>query len=163
MTSTVWIMRHGQAASGQPDDQRPLTEEGQREAARMGQWLFATLDEAQRRHLTIVTSPYLRARQTARIVADQLEVDRPVEELPLITPDDPIEPVLDWLQAHVVDAPCLLVSHMPLVGSLTARLADGDPRSSLPMPTAAIAGLEAEVWAAGCARLTVFRHPAELN
>ena len=127
----------------------------------MAQWLASMLDDAQQCSLYIAASPYLRARQTAEIVAAQL--GRPAQELPLITPDDPIEPVLDWLQANAEVGPWLLVSHMPLVGALIGRLVDGDPRSSLPMPTAAIAGLEADVWAAGCAQLRVFRHPAELT
>lgn len=161
MTQQLWIMRHGQAAPGCPDPQRSLTDAGQHEASRMAAWLHAALDEAQRHRLAIVASPYRRAQQTAAVMAERLA--RPVETLNLITPDDPVDPVIEWLQIRCVDKPCLLVSHMPLVGELTGRLVEGDPRSSLPMPTAAIAGLEAEVWAAGCARLHVFRYPAELG
>jgi phosphohistidine phosphatase len=158
---SLWIMRHGQAAPGHPDPQRPLTDTGRWEVARMATWLAETLDDAQLARLQIAASPYRRAQQTAAIVAEQLA--KPVQELALITPDDPVEPVLDWLQAHAMASPWLLVSHMPLVGALTGRLVEGDSRSSLPMPTAAVAGLEAEVWAAGCAQLRVFRHPAELT
>ena len=161
MSLPLWIMRHGQAAPGHPDPQRALTEAGRREVARMAMWLAETLDEAQLARLQITASPYRRAQQTAAIVAEQL--GKPVQELDLITPDDPVEPVIDWLQKHAMDSPWLLVSHMPLVGELTGRLVDGDARSNLPMPTAAIAGLESEVWAAGCAQLRVFRHPSELT
>ncbi|SFI07417.1 phosphohistidine phosphatase SixA [Modicisalibacter xianhensis] len=161
MSSVLWIMRHGQAAPGHPDSQRALTEAGRQEVARMTAWLAETLDGALLARLQIAASPYVRAQQTATIVADHL--GKSVETLNLITPDDPVEPVLDWLQANAMASPWLLISHMPLVGELTGRLVEGDPRSSFPMPTAAIAALEAEVWAAGCARLHAFRHPAELT
>lgn len=159
MNAPLLIMRHGEAVPGHPDSQRELTAQGRQEAARMALWLLSRLDEAQRETLRIAASPYTRAQQTAAIVAERLGAR--VETLALITPDDPIDPVIDWLQANADQTPWLLVSHMPLVGALTARLVDGDPRSSLPMPTAGIAALEADVWAAGCAQLKAFSHPAE--
>lgn len=159
MSEALWIMRHGEAAPGHPDLQRELTERGREEAARMADWLVSSLDESQRAALRIAASPYVRARQTADIVAERF--GHGVEALTLITPDDPVEPVIEWLQGSACRVPWLLVSHMPMVGALTGRLVDGDPRSSLPMPTGAIAALQAEVWAAGCAQLTDFRHPGE--
>ena len=68
-----------------------------------------------------------------------------------------------WFFINAEQAPWLLVGHMPLVGALSARLADGDPRGCLPMPTGAIVALEAEVWAAGCAEWIRVRYPAELD
>ena len=101
MNSALWIMRHGQAAPGHPDSQRALTEAGRQEVARMAAWLAETLDEALLARLQIAASPYLRAQQTATIVADHL--GKSVETLNSITPDDPVEPVLDWLQANARD------------------------------------------------------------
>ncbi|MDW5377555.1 phosphohistidine phosphatase SixA [Halomonas sp. HP20-15] len=157
MRQSLWIMRHGQAAAGRPDEGRELTAQGREEVALMADWLARSLTPSQAVELRIAASPYLRAQQTASIVADRL--DKRVETLSSITPDDSVEAVIDWLQAS--RAAWLLVSHMPLVGSLTGRLVDRDPRSQLPMPTAAIAALEADVWAAGCAELCTFRHPAD--
>lgn len=164
MTQSLWIMRHGQAAIGRPDAQRELTAQGREEAALMADWLARSLSSSQAVDLRIAASPYLRAQQTATIVAERL--GKRVETLALITPDDAVEAVIDWLQAEQAEkaerTSWLLVSHMPLVGSLTGRLVEGDPRSQLPMPTAAIAALEADVWAAGCAELRTFRHPADV-
>ena len=160
MSQSLWIMRHGQAANGRPDEQRELTAQGREEVALMADWLARSLTPAQAIELRIAASPYVRAQQTANIVAERL--GKRVETLELITPDDSVEAVIDWLQADKAgQAAWLLVSHMPLVGSLTARLVERDPRSQLPMPTAAIAVLEADVWAAGCAELRTFRHPAD--
>lgn len=161
MSADLWIMRHGEAAPGSPDSQRELTAHGRDEVSRMADWLAATMESSQLAALRIAASPYRRAQQTADIVAERLGT--PIETLAMITPNDPLEPVVDWLQDNAQQVPWLLVGHMPLVGALSARLVDGDPRGSLPMPTAAIAALQAEVWAAGCARLVSFRHPGELD
>ncbi|WP_277810123.1 phosphohistidine phosphatase SixA [Chromohalobacter canadensis] len=158
--SNLYIMRHGEAVPGMPDSERSLTKQGEAEARAMGTWLDSMLANDVRAALRIVASPYRRAQQTAQWMATSLE--RPVETLPIITPDDPLEPLIDWLQQEVAHTPCLLVSHMPLVGALVGRLVEGDVRASQPMPTAAIAALEADVWAAGCATLKHWQSPREL-
>ncbi|WP_280568668.1 phosphohistidine phosphatase SixA [Chromohalobacter sp. 296-RDG] len=158
--SNLYIMRHGEAVPGMPDSERSLTSQGEAEARAMGTWLNKALAGDMRTTLRIVASPYRRAQQTAQWMADPL--GRPVETLPIITPDDPLEPLIDWLQREVAHTPCLLVSHMPLVGALVGRLVEGDMRASQPMPTATIAMLEADIWAAGCATLKHWQSPHEL-
>jgi len=66
------FLRHAQAADREtwdrPDDERPLTEKGRRQAERLGRLLAAaglTPD-------AVLTSPLVRARETAEIVADLL-------------------------------------------------------------------------------------------
>ncbi|GAB3347505.1 MULTISPECIES: phosphohistidine phosphatase SixA [Chromohalobacter] len=158
--SNLYIMRHGEAVPGMPDSERSLTKQGEAEARAMGTWLESMLANDMRAALRIVASPYRRAQQTAQWMATPLE--RSVETLPIITPDDPLEPLIDWLQHEVAHTPCLLVSHMPLVGALVGRLVEGDVRASQPMPTATIAKLEADIWAAGCATLKHWQSPREL-
>nr|WP_299246332.1 phosphohistidine phosphatase SixA [uncultured Halomonas sp.] len=155
----LWIMRHGEAGGGHPDSRRELTQRGRHEVSSMAQWLAMAL-ETSREQVRIVASPYVRAQQTAAIVAERLGSQ--VEGLAMITPDDSVQPVIDWLQEDAQQGPLLLISHMPLVGMLSGRLVEGDLRSNLPMPTAAIAALQAEVWAAGCAELIDFRCPADI-
>ncbi|UYG08572.1 phosphohistidine phosphatase SixA [Halomonas sp. M4R1S46] len=160
MAEPLLIMRHGEAGAGSPDPDRRLTERGEREAARMGAWLAARHDLDLSR-LRLLSSPYRRARQTAEWVAEALGVT--VETLPLITPDDPPQAVVDWLLGQADDRPLLLVSHMPLVGALTGLLVDGRADRGLGFPTAAIAELAAEVRAAGCARLIRVTTPADIT
>ncbi|WP_458525448.1 phosphohistidine phosphatase SixA [Onishia taeanensis] len=152
MHETLWIMRHGQAAPGRPDAERVLTEEGRREASAMADWLTQRLADEGLATPRVLASPYRRAQQTAMLMADRLGVA--VETLPIITPDDPVGPILDWLidTQEQTPGPLLLVSHMPLVGVLTAQLTDGPRAPGLGFPTAAIARLESDVFAAGCAR-----------
>lgn len=161
MTEALWIMRHGEAGPGRPDHERRLTSAGEREVARMAAWFHGALlsDARGGTALRLAASPYYRAQQTAAIMAERLGVD--VETLASFTPDDPVEPVIDWLQEFAMGTPWLLVGHMPLVGELTGRLVEGDRRASLGFPTAAIAALEADVWASGCARLRGFHTPAD--
>ncbi|MDI5934842.1 phosphohistidine phosphatase SixA [Halomonas kalidii] len=159
MAERLLIMRHGEAAPGHPDPQRVLTERGRREAARMGDWLAGRGDLALAR-LRLLVSPYARARQTAERVAASLGCE--VEILPILTPDDSPAVVVDWLLEHEGDGPLLLVSHMPLVGALTGLLVEGRADRGHGFPTAGLAELTAEVWAAGCARLERFTAPADL-
>lgn len=155
MAERLLIMRHGEAGPGAPDAERELTGRGRREAERMAAWLAERDDLA---GLRLLASPYRRARQTAAIVGEALGLE--AEALSFITPDDPPRAVADWLLAQPQGRPLLLVSHMPLVGALTGLLVEGRADRGLGFPTAAVAELEADVWAAGCARLVDFVSPA---
>jgi phosphohistidine phosphatase len=71
----LWLLRHGEARDGKPDDQRPLTELGERQARAAGQAmarLGVTLDAC-------LASPKLRARQTADLACEPLGVEVTVE------------------------------------------------------------------------------------
>ena len=61
----VFLCRHAQAAPGEPDELRPLTPEGEAQAVRLGAWLASD----GRAPAVVVSSPLLRARQTAAFVA----------------------------------------------------------------------------------------------
>jgi phosphohistidine phosphatase len=65
------LVRHAKAADGAPDELRPLTSEGRAQARRLAEQLHT--DEV--RPDAIVTSPLLRARQTAEIIAEALGAD----------------------------------------------------------------------------------------
>jgi phosphohistidine phosphatase SixA len=70
----VIVVRHAAAAPGEPDDLRPLTEQG-REASRMlGELL------AEREPDAVVSSPLLRARETAQAIASAAGLEVEVEE-----------------------------------------------------------------------------------
>jgi len=70
----VILVRHAQAASGQPDELRPLTSSG-RQAARMLGTLLA-----ERAPQAVVSSPLLRARETADALAAAAGVEARVDE-----------------------------------------------------------------------------------
>lgn len=163
MVERLLVMRHGEAAPGTPDAERELTPLGRQQVRRVAQWLSRRDDLS---GLRLLASPYRRAQQTAALVAEALggaEIGIEVETLGCITPDDSPYAVADWLLAQPQGRPLLLVSHMPLVGGLAGVLVEGRTGGGLSFPTAAVAELEAAVWAAGCARLARFVTPGELG
>lgn len=160
MAERLLIMRHGEAAPGRPDAERVLTPRGKAEARRMGRWL-AERGDLDLTGLRLLTSPYERARQTAAYIADPLGAE--IALLPLITPDDPPEAVVEWLLAEADGRPMMLVGHMPLVAALTGLLVEGRGDVGPAFPTAAVAELASEVWATGCARLLDFMDPARVS
>jgi phosphohistidine phosphatase len=67
----LWLLRHAEAADGVPDDERPLTERGIRQAEAAGralQTLGATID-------VCLSSPKLRAMQTAQYACAPLGLE----------------------------------------------------------------------------------------
>ena len=153
MTGRLYIMRHGEAALGYPDPERQLTARGHAEAEQTAEWLGGQVG----RDVRLYVSPYVRARQTAEPVAATLGCAPKV--LPFLTPDDSPQAVCDWLLAEEESSDIVLVSHMPLVGTLTGLLVEGHPEHGPGFPTAAVAELESDVWAAGCASLLRFVAP----
>ncbi|GAA0425901.1 phosphoglycerate mutase [Actinoplanes capillaceus] len=93
MVAELILVRHGQslanvaftaanaeglleaAVSGR-DAEVPLTETGEEQAAAVGKWLAALPEE--HRPQVVITSPYLRARETWRIAAASSGLDLPV-------------------------------------------------------------------------------------
>ncbi len=64
----LWLLRHAEAADGFPDDERPLTERGIRQAEAAGhalEQLATNLDAC-------LSSPKLRAMQTAQLACGPL-------------------------------------------------------------------------------------------
>lgn len=154
------LMRHGEAAPGFPDQDRPLTPRGEQEASDMANWLSLRIEQGELPCPALYASPYVRAQQTVQRFSAVLGC--PVHTLDFITPDDTPSQVIDWLMAQPAGEVVLLVSHMPLVGNLAGQLVEGAPSHGLGFPTAAIAELKTEVWANGCAQLTRFTQPSQL-
>jgi phosphohistidine phosphatase len=71
----LWLLRHGDAADGSPDAERPLTEKGTRQARNAGRALArlgVTMDAC-------LTSPKVRAAQTARVACEALGIEPQLE------------------------------------------------------------------------------------
>jgi phosphohistidine phosphatase len=67
----LWLLRHAEASDGVPDDERPLTERGIRQAEAAGralQTVGATID-------VCLSSPKVRALQTAQLACGPLGVE----------------------------------------------------------------------------------------
>ena len=64
----IWLLRHGDAADGSPDAERPLTEKGERQSRNAGKALKRLGVELE----TCLASPKVRARETARLACEEL-------------------------------------------------------------------------------------------
>lgn len=67
----IWLLRHGQAEDGSPDAERELTGKGERQARAAGEALAAldvTIDAC-------LTSPKVRAAETARLACEPLDAE----------------------------------------------------------------------------------------
>ena len=108
------IVRHAEAAAGQPDELRTLTSEGREQARRLGEQLRAEgISPA-----AIVCSPLLRARETASALGlGEPEVDERLA--PGATPDD-VRAVAEGRGATIV-----VVGHQPDCGRAAAALGNG--------------------------------------
>jgi phosphohistidine phosphatase len=71
----IWLLRHGDAEDGSPDSERPLTEEGREQSRAAGAALKALGVEID----ACLTSPKVRAAETARIVCEPLGVEPELE------------------------------------------------------------------------------------
>jgi phosphohistidine phosphatase len=65
----IWLLRHAQAADGSPDSERPLTDKGEEDARLAGAALAALGVELE----ACLSSPKVRAVQTAQLVCEQLD------------------------------------------------------------------------------------------
>ena len=72
----IWLLRHGDAEDGTPDAARPLTEKGERQARAAGRALAALGVEIE----ACLTSPKVRARDTARLACAELGIDPVIED-----------------------------------------------------------------------------------
>jgi phosphohistidine phosphatase len=100
----IWLLRHGEAADGSPDAERPLTDKGERQARAAGAALKALGVEP----AVCLTSPKVRAYETARLACEPLGVE-PVHEPKLA--GGPFDP--EQLAAGLDEGDVLLVGHDP--------------------------------------------------
>lgn len=119
----LYLMRHGIAVAPDdpafPDDnERPLTSKGvkrMRRAARGVARLEISFDG-------ILTSPLVRARQTAEIVAAALGMEAHLEAISSLAPDSTVDHLLFGLTRYQDRGHLLLVGHEPLLSQTMSAL-----------------------------------------
>ena len=99
----LWLLRHGEAAEGSPDAERPLTDKGKEQARAAGR----ALKELGVKPAACLTSPKVRALDTARIACEELGIEPQLEPKLAGGPFDP-----EALAAGLGDD-VLLVGHDP--------------------------------------------------
>jgi phosphohistidine phosphatase len=131
----LYLMRHGVAvAADDPDmthnSERPLTSKGvkrMRRAARGLRLLKIPFDG-------ILTSPVMRARQTAEIVAAALGMEAQLEEISGLAPESTVEHLLFGLTRYQDREHLLLVGHEPLLSRTIVSLLCGSAEKGFEIP-----------------------------
>ncbi len=143
-----YLMRHGQAeAYAASDADRCLTSSGKHELERFLKALSPDLQDVD----LILHSPYQRAFETALIVSTVLGVDS-VQTLPHWTPEASPSLALASLESFENKTP-LVVTHLPLVGYVTALCCQGSEQYPLPFTCGEIVKITADWPAAGLGQL----------
>ncbi len=122
----LWIVRHGKAGHRGPewpdDRQRPLTPAGVRQAAR----LAALLERWDVRFDRLLSSPWLRAAQTAEPLHAALTGGRHVDHLEALTGGEPAV-LLAAIRAELGSGPAVVavVGHEPQLSAFGSLLMTG--------------------------------------
>ncbi len=117
----LYLLRHADAAPmkhGQKDSQRPLTDRGRKQAAEVAA-------EAKLKMFSvdlILTSPYARALDTARIFAAVYEMQGQVIEEPLLECGCSVQEIRKILTRYEDCESILCVGHEPDFGVIAAAL-----------------------------------------
>ena len=109
------LWRHADAADGQPDSARPLTEKGRKQAGAMARWLQSRLPK----DLRILVSPALRAQQTAHALQREFETH---DAIAVGQAASGILSACGWPDAEQA---VLIVGHQPTLGEVAAQLLTG--------------------------------------
>ena len=126
----VYLCRHGEAVDNTglgTDESRFLTQPGRQGILRVGQALRAQGDVPD----LILTSPLVRAVQTAELLASAVGYDKAVEVNPALVPETRLGQLLDELIGLEAKTRVFLVGHEPQMGQWTAQLLG---RTSLKRP-----------------------------
>jgi phosphohistidine phosphatase len=127
------LWRHAEAAPGEPDAARPLTERGRGQAERMARFIAPLLP----RDLRMIVSPARRAQETARALG------RSFESLEGLAPGNDVAVLLALAGWPGAAAPVLVVGHQPTLGDAAARLVTG-LQASWPLGTGSVCWLRSK-------------------
>ena len=115
----LYLFRHGIAEDGKPgssDSDRALTEEGRRKTAEV----VKAARKAGVQPSLIISSPYKRALETARIAADGFDYKSEIVHTQTLVPHGSPEKVWNELRDYRDQTAILLAGHEPLMSHMVA-------------------------------------------
>jgi phosphohistidine phosphatase len=136
----VYVVRHGEAEEQRPgagDAERELTREGRVQFEQVVGGLAALGIELDK----ILTSPLVRARQTAEILARVLPGPKPVE-IDALAPGGRFEAVFRALRDPGSGSGVALVGHEPALGAFVSLATAGIASDSTPLKKGGVACLK---------------------
>lgn len=159
----IYILRHGEAAEhGDPrykENERPLTAKGIQRTKQLAEYL----EDLEIGFDRILSSPLIRARQTAEIVAGKLR--KPVELTDALTPSGSMKDLVDQIAGlRPVPESVALVGHEPYLSGFISLLCIGGPDLPIKLKKGALCRLEVERLISGkCATLEWLIQPRLLG
>jgi phosphohistidine phosphatase len=162
----LYLLRHAIAeerSGSQPggDSQRRLTNHGARKMHRVAKGMKALELEFD----LILSSPYLRAKETAEIVAKVFDQDKVLQLAPALTPDgNPRDLIEDLIRDHPRRKHILVVGHEPYLSSLISLLLSGKTDMSITLKKGGLCRLTVEKLHYGrCATLEWLLTPGQMR
>jgi phosphohistidine phosphatase len=127
----LYLVRHAEAAGGEPDELRALTPAGREQARSLG----VRFREAGVRPDAILTSPLLRARETGSLIGRELGLEPATDER--LAPGTTAETVTSVVagRGEVV----MVVGHQPDCSRIAAALSGGPEPDFPPAGSFAVA------------------------
>jgi phosphohistidine phosphatase len=107
------------------DAERPLTRAGKKKMRAAASGLTQVIGRID----LLASSPLVRARETAEIVAAAFDAMK-VGVVDELKPGKPVRRVLQWLQGQPDDATIAIVGHEPQLGMLISHLLAGERKRS---------------------------------
>ena len=119
------LWRHAEAQMLRPekdtpedDLQRALTAKGERQAARMAEWLNQRLAQSTR----VLVSPAVRTQQTAQALG------RPFKTVAALAPGAGVDAILHAARWPDGSEPVLVIGHQPTLGMVASQLLSREPQ-----------------------------------
>jgi phosphohistidine phosphatase len=125
----LFLVRHAKAAPGSPDELRSLTPDGREQARELAERLAAE------RPAVVLSSPLLRARETADAIARAAGAQLRVDDR--LAPGATAAGLLEALEG--ADGTVVAVGHQPDCGEIAAALSGGPEP---PFPAAGVVEIE---------------------
>jgi phosphohistidine phosphatase SixA len=146
----LYILRHGDAENGTVDSQRQLSDQGRQQVISQAMQHSQGLASIE----SVITSPLIRARQTAELVMSQTAIHCPPQIADCLLPNAQVAAVEQLLEKNNSQR-ILLVGHLPLLDQLINYFV-GD--SVARMATASLASLSMNHAYRGLATLNWIHH-----
>ena len=162
----LFLLRHGIAVEAgttgyEKDADRPLTPKGERRLER----ITDAMEAMKLKFDLILSSPYVRARQTAEIIANGLGLKKKLEFSDDLVPGGSGRAVVALLnKLEPLPANILLVGHEPFMSEFVSTLSSGDARVAIDFKKGGLCKLEIETLRPGrCATLAWLLTPRQMG
>ena len=162
----LYLLRHGIAAEPkvagiEPDSERPLTARGKNRL----RTIVKAMAELDLSFDLILSSPFLRAKQTAELIAKNFKLRKKLAFSDDLTPAGNPRLLIQQLNRFRPEPEnVLLVGHEPYLGKLVALLAAGNSSLEIDFKKGGLCKLEADFLLYGrCAKLVWLLTPRQME